>query len=332
MTGGAGYIGRHTCVELLNGGHDVFVLDNFSRSHLSAIDQIQHASGRAPICINMDICDSRVRTAFRRHDFDVVIHLAALKSVEESAQKPFSYFHNNVHGTVNVVGAMLASGCHRLIFSSSAAIYQSKACLLTEEAPVGATSPYGRTKLIGEEVVRSACVENSAFKAIVLRYFNVAGSHPGGTLGAPNSLCQSDLFSSLCDVARGWRSSLDVYGTDYPTHDGTAVRDYIHVDDVALAHRVSVDYLASPVSPSCSTFNLGNGAGYSVLDVVKAFEVACGRDIHVRFEARRTGDIPQSCADATRAALILKWVAQNDLSRICRDAWRAHQHAISQAS
>lgn len=329
VTGGAGYIGGHTCVELLLAGHSVLVLDNLSNSSAAAIEAIGRAVGGAMnrssfAFVHGDIRDDALLGAlFERHRIDAVMHFAALKSAAESCRHPLDYFDNNVGGTLSLLLAMQRAGVQRLVFSSSAAVYgEAAASPIPECAPAHPVHPYGRSKWICEQMLADSVQADPGLRSVVLRYFNPAGAHSSGLLGdAPVGDARS-LFWSLGQVASGINRALPVFGNDYPTADGTGVRDYLHVTDVARAHVAALDFIAA--RPVSVTLNLGRGRGLSVLDVVRAFEKVSGRPIALEFRPRRPGDVASSVADAARAHALLDWRAQQGIEQICMDAWRWH--------
>lgn len=322
VCGGAGYIGSHTCTELVARGHEVLILDNFSNASARVLDHLERVTGQRPDCITADIRDeSALRAVFSDFPADVVIHFAALKSVGESWQKPLDYFDNNISGTIVLLRVMRELGVHRLIFSSSATVYGSPdICPIRENAPLHVTNPYGRTKLVMEELIGDLCAATPDFRAAVLRYFNPVGAHPSGLLGEDPSGPPNNLMPYVCQVAVGRRAQLSVYGNDYPTHDGTGVRDYIHIMDLARAHVDAIDYLES--KDRSLTVNLGTGQGYSVLDVVRAFEQVSKRKVPFELCPRRAGDVAICYADPEKAAELMGWRAQFGIERMCEDAWR----------
>ena len=334
VTGGVGYIGSHTVIELLTSGHDVVVFDNLSTSHISTLDRIAAIAGRAPMFIQGDIRDHRALDAvFSTVSVDAVIHFAGLKSVGDSLLRPGEYWDNNVVGSITLTGAMNRAKVRTLVFSSSAAIYGiADTVPVREDAPARPMSPYANTKRVVESLLYDiASSPEAPWRIANLRYFNPVGAHASGLIGEVPSAPPSNLMPSICQVAAGSRQSLNVYGTDYPTKDGTGVRDFIHVVDLAQAHLSAVSALQN-FSPECPdapngimTVNLGTGIGYSVLDVVKTFEGVIGRAIPLNILPRRNGDIGESYADPSLAHRLLGWHAQLDLRRMCEDAWRWQQ-------
>lgn len=323
VTGGAGYIGTHTAVELLQSGHDVVVVDNLCNSKAEAVRRVEEIAGRK--LTGFHTIDVRDRAAlaevFRAHRIDAVIHFAALKAVGESVAKPLAYYDNNIAGTVALAETMAAAGVKTLVFSSSATVYGDPASVpIREDFPTGPTNPYGRTKWMMEYVLRDVAAADPEWRIALLRYFNPVGAHESGRIGEdPNGL-PNNLMPFVTQVAVGKLPRLRVFGGDYPTPDGTGMRDYIHVCDLAVGHVKALDRLAQ--RPGVLTVNLGTGQGYSVLDVVHAFERASGRQIPFEIVARRAGDIAQCWADPAMAEQELGWRAERDLDRMCADSWR----------
>ena len=321
VTGGAGYIGSHTCVVLLEAGHEVTVLDNLSNSSAEALRRVEEITGRSLRLVEGDIRDRQTLNQAMQGGIDAVIHFAALKAVGESCENPLAYFDNNISGTVALMQAMEAAGVHRLVFSSSATVYgDAKTSPVNEQAPLSVTNPYGRTKLVMEQLIGDWCASQSAASAILLRYFNPVGAHPSGRIGEDPRGEPNNLMPYVAQVAVGRRERLRVYGDDYPTPDGTGVRDYIHVMDLARAHVQAVEYAAGQTG--CRAFNLGTGHGYSVLEVVKAFEQASGRPVPYEIVARRPGDVAALTADPSLAQAELGWRAELGIAAMCEDAWR----------
>jgi len=322
VTGGAGYIGTHTCVELLDAGRELVVLDNFSNSRPEALRRVERICGRSVTLVEGDIRDRRALAAlFRAYPVEAVIHFAGLKAVGESVQKPLAYYDNNVCGSVMLFEAMADAGVKTLVFSSSATVYGDPATVpIREDFPVGgATNPYGRSKLMIEDILRDAALADPSWRIGLLRYFNPVGAHASGLIGEdPNGL-PNNLMPFVSQVAVGRLAELSVFGNDYPTPDGTGVRDYIHVVDLARGHLSALRALQD--RPGVLTVNLGTGRGYSVLEVVKAFEAASGRPVAYRIVGRRAGDIAACYADPSLAADLLGWRAERDLEAMCRDSW-----------
>jgi UDP-glucose 4-epimerase len=325
VTGGAGYIGSHTCVELLDAGCDVTVFDNFSNSHPEALARVERITGKRLRLVQGDIRNrAALVAALKESGANAVIHFAGLKAVGESVTQPLAYYDNNVVGTLRLLEAMGECGVKALVFSSSATVYGDPIRLpLTEDHPLSATNPYGRTKLMIEEILRDLHRSDASWKVAILRYFNPVGAHASGLIGEDPQGIPNNLMPFVAQVAVGRRASLNVWGNDYPTPDGTGVRDYIHVVDLALGHLKALKALEKlEANADCLTVNLGTGTGYSVLDIVQAFEKASGRPVPYTIAPRRPGDIASCYADPKRAADILGWRAERGLSAMCIDAWR----------
>lgn len=322
VTGGAGYIGSHTCLELLQAGHQVVVVDNLSNSKEESLRRVQAISGKPLDFHRADLLDGTALNAvFGRYPIGAVIHFAGLKAVGESVRLPLSYYHNNVSGTLTLLRSMLAHGVKSLVFSSSATVYgEPHAVPITEDFPLSAVNPYGRTKLMIEDILRDLHSADPSWSIALLRYFNPVGAHPSGRIGEDPNGIPNNLMPYVAQVAVGKLERLPVFGKDYPTPDGTGVRDYIHVVDLALGHIRAVEKLNA--RPGLVTYNLGTGRGYSVLEVVEAFERACGRPIAYQITARRPGDIAASYADPSRAQRELGWRARLGLDEMCADTWR----------
>lgn len=329
VTGGAGYIGSHTCVELLNAGFDITVFDNFCNSNPEALARVQKITGRKPALITGDCRDrSALVTALRNSKAKAVIHFAGLKAVGESVEQPLSYYDNNVAGALRLLEAMQECGVKTLVFSSSATVYGDPVRLpLTEDHPLTATNPYGRSKLMIEEILRDVQHSDASFHIAILRYFNPVGAHASGLIGEDPQGIPNNLMPFVAQVAVGRREALSVWGNDYPTPDGTGVRDYIHVVDLALGHLKALEALEAAHSgqsdqySGCLTVNLGTGRGYSVLDVVRAYERASGRPIPYKIAPRRSGDIAACYADPKRALELLGWQAKLGLDDMCVSSW-----------
>jgi UDP-glucose 4-epimerase len=322
VCGGAGYIGSHTVVELTERGHDVLIFDNFCNSSRRVIDHLERVTGRRPYVVEGDIRDPvALRSAFSKFAPNAVIHFAALKSVAESTKEPLGYFDNNISGTINLLMTMQDYGVRRLVFSSSATVYgEADKCPITEDAPLRVTNPYGRSKLVMEELIGDLCNSDREFHAAILRYFNPVGAHSSGLLGEDPNGMPNNLLPYVSQVAIGSRPHLNVFGNDYQTPDGTGVRDYLHVMDLAKAHLSAIDFLSK--EHRSLTVNLGTGRGYSVLEVVREFERASGRAIPLQFVPRRSGDVASCFADPGLARRTLGWKAEFGLARMCEDAWR----------
>jgi UDP-glucose 4-epimerase len=325
VTGGAGYIGSHVCVELLQQDYRVVVIDSLVNGSEVALQRAQDIAGKPLSFIRADVRDSAtVRKALREHQVDAVIHFAGLKAVGESVAQPLEYYANNVAGAVQLLQAMAAEEVRDIVFSSSATVYGDPASNpINEDFPLSTTNPYGRSKLIIEDILRDLSASDPRWNISILRYFNPAGAHPSGLIGEHPSGVPNNLMPYIAQTATGLRESLAVFGNDYPTRDGTGVRDYIHVVDLARGHISAVQKLAG--KPGLITHNLGTGIGYSVLEMVAAFERACGRPIAHRIEPRRPGDVAECYADPSRARAELGWEAREDLASMCADAWRWQQ-------
>jgi len=322
VTGGAGYIGTHTCIELLQAGYQVVVFDNLSNSKPVALKRVRDITGKDLEFVKGDIRDREaLDNLFRGHPIEAVIHFAGLKAVGESVQKPLEYYENNVSGTVTLLQAMRDAGVKNIVFSSSATVYGDPASLpIREDFPLSATNPYGRSKLIVEDILRDLHVADDSWNIGILRYFNPVGAHHSGRIGEDPNDIPNNLMPFVSQVAVGKLPELSVFGNDYPTHDGTGVRDYIHVVDLAKGHIKALQKLEQ--SPGCVTYNLGTGTGYSVLDMVKAFEKASGKTVAYRIAPRRPGDIAACYADPELARRELGWEAEYGVEAMCQDSWR----------
>lgn len=323
VTGGAGFIGSHTSVELLNAGYDIIILDNFVNSKPESLKRIKELTGKDFKFYQADIRDEEAMTkVFAENKIDAVIHFAGLKSVPQSVKEPLNYYDNNIAGTVCLCRVMDKAGCKKLVFSSSATVYGSKnPSPLREDMPTGGTTnPYGTTKYFIEQMLQDLCVSDSEWGVSILRYFNPIGAHKSGRIGEDPNGIPGNLMPYITQVAIGKLECLNVCGNDYPTPDGTGVRDYIHVVDLAIGHIKALDRLLKV--KGCEVYNLGTGKGYSVLDVVKAFEKASGIKINYRIAPRRAGDVACCYADATKAKEVLGWQAQYDIDDMCADSWR----------
>ncbi len=322
VTGGAGYIGSHTCVELLNAGHEVVVVDNLDNSKEVVIDRVRAITGKDLTFLKIDLLDySALNLAFDKFAVDAVIHFAGLKAVGESNRIPLRYYDNNITGTLNLCRVMGAHNVKNLVFSSSATVYGDPASVpITEDFPLQSTNPYGRTKLFIEQILRDLYASDKAWNIALLRYFNPVGAHKSGSMGEDPNGIPNNLLPYITQVAVGRLQKLSVYGGDYPTPDGTGVRDYLHVVDLAVGHLRALDKLKQ--NPGCRAWNLGTGHGYSVLDVIKAFEKASGLKIPYQIVERRTGDAAQCYSDPTLAKNELGWVATMGIEEMCADSWR----------
>lgn len=322
VTGGAGYIGTHTCIQLLDAGYQVVVLDNFSNSSPEALKRVEQLSGQKVDLITGDINDQQLLARlFSQYKVDAVIHFAGLKAVGESVEQPLRYYHNNVTGTLSLCSAMQEAGVKNLVFSSSATVYGDPASLpINESFPTSATNPYGRSKLIVEEILQDLHRSQPDWNIALLRYFNPVGAHPSGLIGEDPSDIPNNLMPFIAQVAIGRRPHLNVFGDDYVTPDGTGVRDYIHVQDLAEGHVKALGWLER--RDGIRAFNLGTGKGYSVLEMLKAFEQACGKPLPYQVMERRPGDVAACYADPALAKEVLGWSAQRGLEQMCADAWR----------
>jgi UDP-glucose 4-epimerase len=323
ITGGAGYIGSHACVEFLDAGYDIVVLDNLCNSSAESLARVRELTGMDFPFVQADIRDREALDAvFRDHDIDAVIHFAGLKAVGESVAKPLLYYDNNIGGSVTLFEAMQAAGVKTVVFSSSATVYGDPATVpIREDFPVGATTnPYGRSKLIIEQILGDVAVADPAWHIALLRYFNPVGAHKSGRIGEDPRGIPNNLMPYISQVAVGRREHLNVFGNDYPTPDGTGVRDYIHVVDLAQGHVKAVEKLDE--GPGVRIWNLGTGHGYSVVEMARAFEKASGRPVPYQFAPRRAGDIAQCYADPARAERELGWKARFGLAEMCEDTWR----------
>lgn len=323
VTGGAGFIGSHTCVELLNAGYDTIILDNLCNSKSESVKRIKEITGKDVKFYECDIRDREgLDRIFAENKIDAVIHFAGLKAVGESCEKPLEYYDNNIGGTVILCETMKAAGCKKIVFSSSATVYGSEnPSPLKEDMPEGkTTNPYGTTKLYIERILKDLCASDNEWSICLLRYFNPIGAHKSGRIGEDPNGIPNNLVPYIAQVAIGRREFLSVFGDDYDTPDGTGVRDYIHVVDLALGHIKAVEKVLA--EKSCSTYNLGTGTGYSVLDVVKAFEKASGRTVAYKTVDRRPGDIATCYSDPSKAKAELGWEATRGIDEMCEDSWR----------
>ncbi|MEW6591021.1 MAG: UDP-glucose 4-epimerase GalE [Pseudomonadota bacterium] len=322
LTGGAGYIGSHTAVECLAAGHEVVVFDNLSNSSPKSLERVAQIAGRPVAFVEGDIRDrAALARLFADHAIDAVVHFAGLKAVGESVEQPLRYYDNNIAGSIALFETMAAAGVKSVVFSSSATVYGDPARVpITEDFPLSATNPYGWSKLFIETMLRDVAHAAAGWKVALLRYFNPVGAHASGLIGEDPRGIPNNLMPYIAQVAVGRRAQLSVFGGDYPTPDGTGVRDYIHVVDLARGHVAALNKLAGLAG--VHTWNLGTGRGVSVLEMVRAFEAASGRPVPYQVVARRAGDVAQCWADPSRAAAELGWRAEYDLARMCADAWR----------
>jgi len=322
VTGGAGYIGSHTCLELLSDGQDVLVLDNYCNSSAESLARVKALSGKAVTFVRGDIRDrALLDTLFQQYRIESVVHFAGLKAVGESTEIPLNYFDNNVSGSVTLLQAMQEANVFRFVFSSSATVYGDPATVpIMESFPLSVTNPYGRTKLMVEDICRDLAASDARWQIALLRYFNPVGAHPSGTMGEQPNGIPNNLVPYITQVAIGQREFLSVFGDDYDTADGTGVRDYLHVVDLAQGHLKAL--LKIQTQPGCVAYNLGTGQGYSVMDMITAFEKASGKTIAYKVTPRRPGDIACCYADPSFAAQQLDWRATKGLNEMMADSWR----------
>ncbi len=321
VTGGTGYIGSHTCVALVEAGEEIVVMDNYSNSKPDVLEKIESITKKPVKFYEADLLDyAALEKIFAENDIETVIHFAGLKAVGESVQKPWEYYNNNITGTLVLTDVMKKHGCKKIVFSSSATVYGSpKSVPIREDFPLSTTNPYGSTKLMLEQILSDFCVPDEEWSVTLLRYFNPIGAHKSGLLGENPNGIPNNLMPFICQVADGRLEKLNVFGDDYPTHDGTGVRDYIHVVDLADGHVKALTETRK--HGGTHIFNLGTGIGYSVLDIVKAFEKANDVKVPYVIAPRRAGDIAECYADATRAKEVLGWEAQFGIEEMCRDSW-----------
>ncbi|QNM96454.1 UDP-glucose 4-epimerase GalE [Chitinimonas koreensis] len=322
VTGGAGYIGSHTCVELLASGYDIVVVDNFSNSKPAVLDRVGQISGQEFPWYEIDVRDrAALARVFGKHRFSGVLHCAGVKSIAEAQRDPLKYYQHNLEASLTLLEEMAERGLKRLVFSSSATVYgECTQIPYREESPLKPNTVYGRSKMVVEDVLHDLASADESWRIAILRYFNPVGAHPSGLIGEDPNGTPNNLMPYICQVAVGKQAELAIFGHDYPTPDGTGVRDYLHVADLAEGHVRALDYLGRETG--LVTFNLGTGRGYSVLEVVRAFEHASGRAIPFRYAPRRSGDLASYYADTSRAANTLDWRAKRSLGEMCADAWR----------
>lgn len=323
ITGGAGYIGSHTALELLNEGYEVVIYDNLGNSSRESIKRVEELTGKSMSFYEGDVLDAPALTAmFEKEKVDAVIHCAALKAVGESVRKPLEYYHNNITGTLTLMDVMRKVGVKNIVFSSSATVYGSPEVMpITEDCVKGqCTNPYGWTKSMMEQIMTDLQKADPEWNVILLRYFNPVGAHKSGRIGEDPKGIPNNLMPYITQVAVGKLEKLGVFGDDYDTPDGTGVRDYIHVVDLAVGHVKAIDYILT--NPGLDVINLGTGVGYSVLDMVKAFSKACGKDLPYEIKPRRAGDIAMCYADPAKALKVLGWKAKRGLDEMCEDSWR----------
>lgn len=322
VTGGAGYIGSHMCVELLQHGHEVTVVDNLCNGSRRSLDAVQRITQKTLSFVEADLRDAAaLERLFAECEFDAVLHFGGLKAVGESVAEPTLYYDNNVLGTLKLIQQMQAAGVRKLVFSSSATVYgMADRMPIDESHSLDPINPYGRTKLMIENILRDLAGSDETWRISLLRYFNPVGAHPSGEIGEDPNGIPNNLVPNISQVAVGKRPELKVFGNDYPTPDGTCIRDYIHVLDLVEGHLKALEYLEN--ATGCSVHNLGTGTGHSVMEVLRAFERSCGREIPCRVVGRRAGDAAESYADSSKARNELGWAARYDLQRMCDDVWR----------
>ena len=327
VTGGAGYIGSHTVVELINAGYTPIIVDNLSNSDIKVLDRIKQITGVWSKFYLADIANKEMmHNIFTENKIDAVIHFAALKAVGESVAKPLNYYHNNVSDSISLFEIMQEHQVKTIVFSSSATVYGDPHTVpITEDFPLTATNPYGWTKFMMEQVLRDVAIADNSWQVAILRYFNPVGAHKSGLIGEDPAGIPNNLMPYVSQVAIGKRESLNIFGNDYPTHDGTGVRDYVHVVDLAIGHVKALEYFNQQVHNNLLTLNLGTGVGYSVLDVVHAFEKASGIQINYKFMPRRSGDVATCYANPDLAKQLINWQAKLGLDEMCQDAWRWQQ-------
>ena len=324
VTGGAGYIGSHTCVELIESGYTPIVYDNLSNSSTVALERVKEITGQSVTFIEGDIRDTKqLSFAMHEHDIEAVIHFAGLKAVGESVEKPLMYYDNNVAGSVALLETMQKCGVKKIIFSSSATVYGDPASVpILEDFPISATNPYGQSKLMVEEIMRDLYTSDNSWNISLLRYFNPVGAHKSGLIGEDPSGIPNNLMPYISGVAVGRYETLSVFGDDYATIDGTGVRDYIHVVDLAKGHVKALEAFANPAVDGLFTVNLGTGKGYSVLEMINAFSSASSKEVNYKIADRRPGDIASCYADPSLAKKLLGWEAEKDIVSMCEDTWR----------
>lgn len=323
VSGGAGYIGSHTCVELLNAGYEIIVFDNFANSKPATLENIKTITGQDFAFYQTDLLDrSALERIFAENEIEAVVHFAGLKAVGESVAQPLRYYHNNVSGTLILCETMARYGVKRIVFSSSATVYGAPAQVpIREDCPLGPTNPYGQSKLMIENILRDLQFSDPEWSVALLRYFNPIGAHMSGLIGENPNGIPNNLMPYIVQVASGKLDCLNVFGSDYPTRDGTGVRDYVHVVDLSLGHIKALQKIMA--EPGVKTYNLGTGNGYTVLEVIRAFEQASGHKVNYRLTTRRPGDIAECYAAVNLANDELGWTAQRSLTEMCADAWRA---------
>ncbi|MGG0788123.1 UDP-glucose 4-epimerase GalE [Peribacillus simplex] len=322
VTGGAGYIGSHAAVELLKTGYNIVILDNLSNSNFESINRVRELTGKDFPFYKCDLLDrDELNTIFENHNFEAVMHFAGLKAVGESVEIPLNYYHNNITGTINLCDLMAKHDVKKLVFSSSATVYgHPESVPIDESFPLSATNPYGRTKLMIEDILRDLYISDSTWRIALLRYFNPIGAHESGRIGENPNGIPNNLMPYITQVAIGKREKLSVFGNDYETHDGTGVRDFIHVIDLVKGHLKALEFLDE--NKGIETFNLGTGTGYSVMDLINTFSTVNSKEIPYHFVDRRPGDIAICYANPTKAEKVLGWRAEKDLNEMCKDSWK----------
>ena len=327
VTGGTGFIGSHTCIELINAGYDVVIADNLYNSKALVVDRIEELAGKRPVFYEVDVTDkAAMNELFDKEKIDAVIHFAGYKAVGESTRKPIEYYHNNIESTLVLCDVMRNHGVKKIVFSSSATVYGDPAFIpITEECPMGErTNPYGETKAMQERILTDIWRSDNEWQVMLLRYFNPIGAHASGRIGEDPKGIPSNLLPYVAQVATGKLEKVHVFGNDYDTPDGTGVRDYIHVVDLAKGHVAAIRGMET--LPGVQIFNLGTGNGYSVLDIIRAFSKACGKDLPYVIDPRRPGDVATCYSDPTKAREVLGWVAEKNLEDMCADAWNWQSH------
>lgn len=325
VTGGVGYIGSHTVVELIETGAEVIIVDNLSNSSIEVLDRIKTITGIKPIFYQIDLCEKdKLEQVFKEHQFEAVIHFAGLKAVGESVEKPLLYYHNNLISTLNLLGLMAKYSVNKIVFSSSATVYGDQTSPLSEEMTIGqgVSNPYGQTKFMIEQILKDCTIANPDLAVSTLRYFNPIGAHGSGLIGEDPNGIPNNLLPYVMKVATGELPEVRVFGNDYPTHDGTGVRDYIHVVDLAQGHLAAL----KNIQPGFEAINLGTGQGTSVLEIIKATEQACGKAIPFSIQGRRAGDLAEVFANCHKAAEKLNWRAQKTIAQACEDSWKWQNH------
>ncbi|MED3892322.1 UDP-glucose 4-epimerase GalE [Peribacillus frigoritolerans] len=322
VTGGAGYIGSHAAVELLKTGYDIVIVDNLSNSNFESINRVKELTGKEFPFYKCDLLDrEELNAIFENHNFEAVMHFAGLKAVGESVEIPLMYYHNNITGTINLCNLMAKHDVKKLVFSSSATVYgHPDSVPIDESFPLSATNPYGRTKLMIEDILRDLYISDSTWRIALLRYFNPIGAHESGRIGENPNGIPNNLMPYITQVAIGKREKLSVFGNDYETHDGTGVRDFIHVIDLVKGHLKALEFLDE--NKGIETFNLGTGTGYSVMDLINTFSTVNSKEIPYHFVDRRPGDIAICYANPTKAEKVLGWRAEKDLNEMCKDSWK----------